>query len=359
MNKNLVYFTEEMTDRSKSIGISLIIGGYSPSNRSHKAAWAYLLKNQLVNAGYDNVTVLTSDMNPSWEKFDVVLIDQGMAFNGSFNIFEGAGDVLYNDLIRLFTKEVKLYSIDRDMPCIGELIEKRLKTGTPLFKTLATRMSQAKAVCSTIQRIDRIERTESLCFGDSSSFGQYSPGYMTSRFDGLTLFRALQNGLSTYISEDIKKLRIYLGNVDMRHHIMRQPEPLEAVSQLVKKYEYELLTLQSNGLEDIEVVHTVPICSDSRRLPQTGYYKKTPFYGTWSERTECANLFNSLITEMCERNGWSVWSHPRVYLNTIDELNFDVMEKPQSVHVSREYYRWDFEKNIANPKLISKTVPLF
>ena len=30
------------------------------------------------------------------------------------------------------------------------------------------------------------------------------------------------------------------------------------------------------------------------------------------------------------------------------ELSFDAMEKPQSVHLSREYYRWDMENNCEN-----------
>ena len=41
------------------------------------------------------------------------------------------------------------------------------------------------------------------------------------------------------------------------------------------------------------------------------------------------------------------------------ELTFDVMEKPKSVHISREYYRWNMEKNEANKNLIKQTLSLF
>ena len=37
-----------------------------------------------------------------------------------------------------------------------------------------------------------------------------------------------------------------------------------------------------------------------------------------------------------------------IYLNDKKELSFDAMEKPQSVHLSREYYRWDMENNCEN-----------
>ena len=105
----------------------------------------------------------------------------------------------------------------------------------------------------------------------------------------------------------------------------------------------------------------LPIENESRKLPKTGFYKGTPFAGTWKERTELVNQFNRSIDEMCERNGWDCYMHPEVYLNSVKELSFDVMEKPKSVHLSREYYRWDLVKNCANEKLEggSKQTALF
>ena len=64
---------------------------------------------------------------------------------------------------------------------------------------------------------------------------------------------------------------------------------------------------------------------------------------------------------MCERNGWSCYKHPEAYLNSLGELSFDVMEKPKSVHLAREFYRWDLEKDCANEKLqkVTKQTALF
>lgn len=113
--------------------------------------------------------------------------------------------------------------------------------------------------------------------------------------------------------------------------------------------DYEL-QLQDLGIEDIEVVQALPIEDVSRKLPKTGYYKDTPYFGTWEERTNLVKEFNELVVSMCARNEWKTWQHPACYKNSLGELTFDVMEKPKSVHIAREFYRWDLIKDEENKK---------
>jgi hypothetical protein len=47
-----------------------------------------------------------------------------------------------------------------------------------------------------------------------------------------------------------------------------------------------------------------------------------------------------------------------MYFNHTNELTFAVMEKPKSVHISREFYRWDMESNKPNPRLVEEASPL-
>ena len=354
---NLTFFTDLEQDKSVKIGISALVGKLSPKISSHKSGWAFHLANQLKHAGYENVQVVT-DTSPWESKFDVILIEHGMEFKGTFNIFGGADDNLYHQLTRMFAPGVRMYSLHHDMPCIGKLLEQRLKNGTELFKTLEDKIEEAKSISSKIPRVDRIEKTDKLCFGDSHSFSQYTPGYMTDRHDGLTLFGTLRRGIQTYVSEDIKSLRIYLGNIDIRHHLMRQDNPSKSLKDMMVMYESQLKELSDRGTE-IEVVHVLPIENESRPLPKTGYYKGTPFTGTWQERTALVKELNKRIDEMCERNEWKVWKHPEVYYNSFGELTFDVMEKPKSVHIAREYYRWDLVNDESNKKLIKVTQALF
>lgn len=353
---NPVYFTDLEKDTSKRIAISALVGKLSSKPTSHKSGWAFHLANQLRHAGYKNVTVVTD--NSAWDvtKYDIILIEHGMEFKGNFNIFGGANDELYHQITRMFAPGIRMYSLHHDMPCVGTLIEKRLKTGSDLFKMLGGQIEDAKAICARIPRVDRIQKTDKLCFGDSHSFSQYTPGYMTERHDGLTLFGTLKRGIRTYVPEDIKALRIYLGNIDIRHHLMRQDNPSGALKKLMADYEQQLLGL---GIGEIEVIQALPIENESRPLPKTGYYKGTPFAGSWAERTQLVKEFNSMVESMCDRNGWSTWQHPSVFKNATGELTFDVMEKPKSVHIAREYYRWDLVKNEPNKKLEPVTQALF
>jgi len=354
----LKYLSDYISEKSSRVGIAALVGKLSPKVSSHKSGWAFHLANQCVNAGYENVEVIT-DISTDWNEFDVILLEHGMEFKGTFNIFGGANDDLYHQIQRIFSS-TKMFSLHHNMPCIGALVEQRLHTGTGLFKTLETEIDKIKKICATdIPRIDSIEKTDKLCFGDSHSFSQYTPGFMTQRHDGLTAHGSLKRGLETYIYPWIKSLRIYMGNIDVRHHLMRQSNPSAAVKTLLINYEAELIKLQENGIEQIEVVHVLPIENESRPLPKTGYYKGTPFTGTWSERSALVKEINSGIDDMCERNEWQVYKHSDVYFNSLNELTFDVMEKPKSVHIAREFYRWDLLKNEPNKKLIKQTLALF
>jgi len=357
-NQEFSYFTDYVTDKSAKIGISALVGKLSPKISSHKSAWCFMIANQLTNVGFESVDVITSN-ETDWNNYDVILIDHGMEFKGNFNIFGGANDDLYNQIIRIKSK-VKMYSLHHEMPCIGALIEQRLKTGTDLFKTLEQDIDLIKGICANdIPKIDHIEKTDKLCFGDSHSFGMYQAGYMCQRHDGLTMHGALKRGLDSYIYPWIKTLTCYMGNIDVRHHLMRQANPKNAVEIMMKNYEQQLKALQENGVSNIELIHVLPIENESRVLPKTGYYKDTPFYGSWLERTQLSKEINNYIDEMCKRNNWKVYKHSDVYFNDKGELTFDVMEQPKSVHISREYYRWDMAANCPNKRLEKKTMSLF
>ena len=144
----LSYLTDYITDKSARIGIAALVGKLSPKISSHKSGWAYHLANQCVNAGYENVEVITS-VDTDWNNFDAILLEHGMEFKGTFNIFGGANDDLYHQIMRIFSN-VKMYSLHHDMPCIGTLIDQRLHTGTDLFKTIEDKIEDIKEICYDI-----------------------------------------------------------------------------------------------------------------------------------------------------------------------------------------------------------------
>ena len=168
------------------------------------------------------------------------------------------------------------------------------------------------------------------------------------------MFGALKRGLKSFIEPfgpQIKKLTLYFGNIDIRHHLMRQPDPAAALFAMLDEYEKQIKAL---NMDYVELISALPIENESRKLPKTGFYKGTPFAGTWEERTALVTMFNMRLEEICHRNGWEFYSHPNVYKNEKGELDFEVMEKPQSVHLARLYYRWDLENDCPNPNLLSR-----
>jgi hypothetical protein len=346
------YFTDSETNKDVKILISSVVGDIGVSIASHKYAWPTMLQGQLKAAGYSNVDI-NRQGKLNWSDYDVILIEHGMEFKGTFNIFGGVKDDKFFYFIdRLFTPNVRMYCYGCDMPLVGNFVKGRAKHGTELFKTLEPRADEINEICSKIPKVDHIDKTGGLVFGDSHSFSLWRPGYMSSRHDGLTLHGALTRGLGTYVYPWVSDLVFYMGNIDVRHHLMRQQNPLEAVDKLVNELETQLVQMCKEKPMNISVSEVLPIENPSRKIPKTGFYKGTPFMGSWEERTAISKYMNLKLREMCIRRNFQLLETPKCFFNDKGELDFRVMEKPQSVHISREFHIWDYENNKMNDKRI-------
>jgi len=343
------YFTDFEKEKSIKIGICALIGKISKQISSHKAGWAHMIANQLKTAGYDNVTVINR-VEDDWSNYDVILIDHGMEYKGAFNIFGGANNELYMQICRLFrmSYNTRLYSLNINMPDVSELVKVRLRTGTDLFKKLESSIDRIKDICSRIPRIDFVDRSDKQILGDSHSFSLYRPGWNVTRYDGLTLHGVLERRISNFLLPQTKNLMVYFGNIDVRHHLMRQQDPIASIDKLMADYELQLKDL---NMESITVSHVLPVENESRKIPKTGWYKKSAYFGTQKDRAALSFYINKKIDAMCELNGWSVYKVPTNFFNAEGELTFDVMEKPQSVHISREFHYWDYEENKPNARI--------
>ena len=347
---NMITLTDKIQDKGIKIGIDGLSGTISKRISNHNGAWAHKIMNQCVNAGYTDVTIL--DKSEKLNSYDVIILYLGISYEGTLNLFGGLGDDFCKKLIQLESFPGRLLSLQHEMPDLVDMVSKRLKnSSTSPFAKIIDLEELQKAVNRT-EKFDIVEKTTKLCFGDSHSFSMYQPGYMTSRNDGLTLFSILRDGLKNKIMEksgidtdDLTHLTFYAGNIDIRHHICRREDYLKAIEVMVL---YLAEQLKSLNIPNIEIVHAIPIENESRNLPKTGYYKDTPFYGSWAERTEVVKRFNRIVDMVCTNNGWKSLHWPSEMLNENKELSFDAMEKPKSVHISREFYRWDMENNCKN-----------
>ena len=163
------------------------------------------------------------------------------------------------------------------------------------------------------------------------------------------MFGMLEEGLNQFIPDQIiHELTLYFGNIDIRHHLCRYD--LDATEDLVRDYFDQINYIRDfKNIKKVNVVLPLPIEHIDRKIPKTGYYKGTPYYGTWLERHLIRNKMAKLMYHIAYDSDINILSWPDWYKNLAHELTFDVMEKPKSVHLSPEYYYWDLTTNRKNP----------
>jgi hypothetical protein len=336
----------------KKIAIDDVVTTYSSKKESHKSAWAYLLMSQLKSLGLD-VTVLTKDGNI--HDFDVWMVALPMEFQGSYNLFGGAGDEPAARIQRFIDFKGDVYCLNRQMPDVGAFAQSRMNSCTDNWKSLDVAILSSRS--NNVESIDLTLNSEIFVLGDSHSVSAYVPGANISRNDGKTLFGIIKEGMQNYIPAGTKHLITYFGNIDVRHHLCRQPDPIASTESLVKNYVEHLKSL---GMEKISVMQLLPIDHEERRIPKTGFYKGTPFYGNLEKRLEICRIFNNKLSIYLSEAGYEFIQWPSEWYKLSPKDYADIyMEKPGSVHLSRNYYQYDFETGKKNPALKPKVTSLF
>jgi hypothetical protein len=131
----------------------------------------------------------------------------------------------------------------------------------------------------------------------------------------------------------------------VRHHWCRTEDPEQSAAGALVDLVGSIHNVVPE-FTDVTLTETMGIEDESRELPKTGYYKGTPFYGSWEQRNRVRLIFNEVINDYTKDcPGWMSLSFPKYFFDESGKLRFDVMEKPQSVHLSPEHYRWDLDAN--------------
>jgi hypothetical protein len=329
------------------IAIDLVGGKLTASEYSHKNGWAYLRKNQLEHLHNQTVDVLHN--SESWYDYDLVYLYHGMEFQGSLNLFGGATEANAKFFERLTCDGVAFKSLDIPMPDYGAMCKSR-KTCDDYWASV--NWDKVSETCANIEFIRHSEITTKLVMGDSHSFSVYQPGYMSVRKDGRTLAGILKKSIRKEIEDNLisvstlSHLTLYYGNIDVRHHILRNEHPTEYLDSLLCEYENQIKDL---NIPNIELVSLLPIESENRKLPKTGYFNGTPFYGTRIQRHMIKEYINSQLEKMCERNNWNFFSWSEEW-NQIAPIEFEktFMERPKSVHLAPKFHRTDYFKKSLN-----------
>lgn len=191
-----------------------------------------------------------------------------------------------------------------------------------------------------------------VVLGDSHSIAHYMRGRLVLRNDGLTLHGLLKRGIYNALRQradfNFETLIVCAGNIDIRHHLMRQPNPAAAVDELISELHAQLSHLRTIGVVSrFEVVAPLPIEFEGRRIPGTGCYKGAPFFGSQAERAALAETMRAGLLRTFGSENVFQWPDAWYDLDP-EEYAERHMEKPSSVHLSPVWHRWDYEKNAPN-----------
>lgn len=342
--------------RGKKIAIDDVVTTYSPKLASHKSAWSYLLQAQLRYLGFEaDVLDKSSDIH----EYDVWFIALPMEFQGSYNLFGGATDEPAARIQRFMDFKGDIWILNREMPDVGAFVKSRLKSCSEGWAALDHEAITEK--CGQIETVQLIAGSGKFVLGDSHSVSVASSDSDVSRNDGKTLYGILKDGIDKWVPEGTEHLITYFGNIDVRHHICRQKNTVSTVEDLVDRYIEQLKATQKEyHIKKVSVHTLLPIEFEERRIPKTGWYKGTPFAGSQQERTSVMRLFNTRLEEKAVEAGFEVLKWPEHwYSENPEEFANKYMEKPGSVHLSREYYYWDWNTGEKNSNLIKRTISLF
>jgi hypothetical protein len=316
----------------------------SSNIHSHRAAQAAIYAEQL-SVEFGNVHLdRTGNIHDDINSFDSIYVYHGNDWFGSLNLFGGMknyGNI--DNLIRFskIEKTKKVYYLWIDHPKYSEMLEPRLNGDIhpDWHKVDWENLKHIENNAITIREIECVNRAVA---GDSHAICMYRPGWFVNSVPFKTLHGALKEGLQTFIKPHHEIAEFYFGNIDVRHHLCRQPDPEAATRNLANRYYTQLSQLD---LAKVYAYELLPIENESRVLPKTGYYKGTPFYGSWEQRNKCRLIFKDEMRTLCAQGSVNFieWVDP--LLNDRGELDFECMEKPKSVHLSRNSYpHWQGRK---------------
>ena len=300
------------------------ISNIPKNEKSHVHGWSQLWRDQL-SAFIDH------KCTPQITKADVVYIDHGANFGGTLNLFGGANKEVY-DRINLVMSCSNIVSLDWDMPDYGAMLKKRLSAATT-YKGITEKWCDAvsKRIKSITSLKQKDLKTDGVTFGDSHTIAYSGTGDRVYRTDGKTLFGSVRKGLREEFQESVGRLTICLGSIDIRHHILRHAD--FSLRYTLKEY-----VRQGNELaDDVWFTAPVPVEFEGRRIPKSGFYKKTPFFGSWKERWDLTNEFIDILNE--ESKGKVIMPPKEWYTMDPEKYANTYMEHGSSFHIAPPYYR--------------------
>ena len=315
---------------------------------SHRGAQGAIYADMIKQTGVD-ITINWSGKIEDHNQYDEMYVYHGNDWSGGMNVFGGVKGFPYVANTRNFSKfKGKVYSLAIDFPPYHEMIQERIdkakEKGNEIQpEWLEVDIDNLKRMYETAETIKHPMMTDKLVIGDSHSICMYRPGWTVNSVPFKTLNGALNDDLLTYLDGfgNIEELECYFGNIDVRHHLCRiEGNHVQNAIDLAERY---ITAVEALPINKVSIYELLPIEDISRKLPKSGYYKNQPFWGTWEERNECRLAFREHLEKRSTITKIIRWVDP--LMNKKGQLDFDYMEKPQSIHLSRASYpHWTGEE---------------
>jgi hypothetical protein len=315
---------------------------------SHRGAQGVIYADMLRARGLDVTCNMSLDLyHEDFNLYDELYVYHGNDWTGHLNIFGGLQNFPYAHNFENFTRfRGKVYSLAVPFPDYHGMLHHKMSLVNAAGKPMQDEWKRAdwdnlKRMQDTAVTVVHPNLTGNLILGDSHSICLYRPGWTVQSIPFKTLYGALSIGLENMLpsayegSWNIQKLDLYFGNIDVRHHLGRQEDPVESTRILAMSYIEQADNLSVRHGVETKIYELLPIENESRTIPKTGWYEGAPYHGDWSLRNELRLVFRDVLDTHTDGR-WVHWTDH--LLNEKGELDFKKMERPKSVHLSRDAY---------------------
>ena len=321
---------EEVAKPDKPYAIISLVSNNPPQrDTSHAAGWCMKWQ-ELLNA----------EVLKDWTANDLVRYDEVFIWNdingspGKLNIMGFKPDNEVGEKIKGRIAEI-VRANDR-----GAMIT-QLDYYQQWHTTLTARGLVAPKWMDTIPCRTQVEIAgDRSVIGDSHSISVAPSGWAVNRNDGTTLHGALKRGLKSYMNSYEREVIFKFSDIDARHHLCRQEDKLEAMKVLLREYLSQLVAVKATGV-DVSVVVPMPMTSDERKIPQSGYFKKTAWYGSLLERQELVIAMATIMIQFFPIKGIKVIQYSdSLYTEEglLDETKMEGGIRGSSFHLAPKYY---------------------
>ena len=268
---------------------------------------------------------------------DKIYVDLGPNYSGGLNLFGGLSEEIFDNL-NVIMSHSDVVILDHDMPDFGKLIEKRIAAKSTCDKVTPNWCAKLSEACKRIPSLKQQDlEHKSVIIGDSHSLAFSMAGERVLKNDGATLYGMLQSDFEPWLRgidiDNVSELTLSFGSIDIRHHLMRPGSV--SLDDLLSRYVGLIRQLEFVLGVPISACAPVPVEFEGRRLPKTGYYKDTPFFGTLEQRRGLTDRFIELLYS----NNIKVRMPPTEwYTMDPEEYAKTHMEFGGSVHIAPPYY---------------------